>query len=145
MKKLTRRSFMAFLSLLPSAARATIRAQQPLRDNDEPPRHHRWRQLVDTVIGPYQSVVIVGRRCGQSSPLTGLSPWTGHFFDKLNGSVNTPDSETLSSLRERYQWRVREDFHHGRTTRINGYILSQTEVEMCCLVNAMEDNQGKTI
>jgi len=145
MKKITRRSFVAFLSLLPGTVHATINYQRHFQNKHVSSRYRQWVHLIDTVIGPYQSVVMVGDSCELPSPLTGLSPWADHFIDTLNTLVNIPDRKTFNSLRMSYQLRVREDFQRERTTRINGYILSQTEVEVFCMINAMAKSQDKTV
>lgn len=137
MNKITRRSFLAFLSLLPSSVHATINHQLNSREEYESTRDHRWIHLINAVIGPYLSVVMVGSSCETPSSLTGLSPWADQFIDTLNTLADTPDRKNINRLRKSYQLRVREDFQCERTSRINGYILSQTEVEIFYVINTM--------
>ncbi len=137
MNKITRRSFLAFVSLLPSTVRATVSHQQASREQHESTFDQQWILLINAVIGPCQSVVMVGASCKKPPAPTWPSPWSSQLLGSLSRLASTPNRKSIYSLRKNYQLRVRKDFMYERTVRVNGYILSQTEVEIFHLINAM--------
>ena len=53
--------------------------------------------------------------------------------DLGGGDPRAPLPVDTRRLRETIAARVREDFRHGRTARVEGWILSRTEARLCAL------------
>ena len=130
MRLITRRCFLAFLSILPLAVDAKkptwrqILLQNPASQPD-------WKTLINQLIGPYSSVVNVGLACQGSSLAIENSPWSEQYIKQLTKSVNTMENDEITTFRDAYRSRIKHDFQEGGILRVNGYILSRTEVEIC--------------
>lgn len=137
MIKLTRRSFLATLSLLPASYYANAAVRQSKQGLHETYNKKVLRRRINSVIGSWQSVSMVGKHYNQATSMTDLSPWTPRFIHKLIDSTSSTDRKTIKALRNSYQCRVREDFSHNRIACVNGYILSKSEAETCWLLQKM--------
>lgn len=80
------------------------------------------------------NAIAVGKTCLKELPSL---PKTGPLIDALTCSLDTPSSELKSmapiDLRTRIQARVSDDFGAGRTVQLRGWILSETELQLCVL------------
>lgn len=138
MKRFTRRSFLAFLSLLPATGLAKAKPRNQDLDTLGPSLPQQRQQLLESIIGPYQSIVEVGK---QVSLQHEYSPWLRHFTHNIDAVLNSAGIEEIKGLRDVYRRRVMADFQLGRTSRVNGYVLSQTEVETCHWAATLISNQ----
>ena len=135
-RKITRRTFLGLTVLLPSVSRASAQRQhQPVKLGDRqsspiwlavPPD-----EVIEAVVGPLLSVVTIGETCRKSSVSSVYSAWSRQFINELSALVSRMGEHDYRTYRTRYQQQVKAEFAVGRTLSVNGYILSQTEVEMC--------------
>lgn len=130
MRLITRRFFLAFLSILPLAVDAKKPTWQQLLLHN-PASQTDWKNLINQIIGPYNSVVNVGLACQRSSRVIDNSPWSERYINQLTNNVNTMENEEIKIFRDAYRTQMEHDFQEGRIIPVNGYILSLTEVEIC--------------
>ena len=50
------------------------------------------------------------------------------------------ENEEITIFRDAYRTQLQHDFQEGRIIPVNGYILSRTEVEICCWVATTIDS-----
>lgn len=128
MSLLSRRAFLLMSAMLPCIARAAFRNTLETR---HPGSHLPWTSVVGSVIGPYDSVVQVGRIYQIERKRDGCSSsWIKCFIDDLGVCARQPVCGDLEVLRARYQSQVKRDFSAGRICLVAGYVLSRTECEV---------------
>ncbi len=60
----------------------------------------------------------------------GTADWNAHFAMELEKQLHHPDAD----LRPWFRQRVSRDFEEGRVVCLDGWILAETEVEVCALL-----------
>jgi len=75
------------------------------------------------------SAIKVGKACVAEYGSVPASGWVAEMRTTLDREEFV-DSRGLAAIIEN---RIREDFTHGRTIAVQGWILSRTEATLCCL------------
>ena len=137
MKTLSRRAFLSMLALVPATGFALGRVRRRT-SKQQPANMLQWSAAVNTVIGPYQSVVNTGRACTLPSIDENTSAWLELSERSFLNAVNDIDNRGLVDLRDSFRRQVQNDFKNSKTCELNSYILSQTEVSIYHWVAAIE-------
>lgn len=87
--------------------------------------------LIKEIIGPVESIIKIGQTISETRPKLAVSLWSVEFVCQVFDTHSPPEPGRVHRLKNRYRKKITSDFENGRTTLINGWMLSTTEVELC--------------
>jgi len=92
-----------------------------------------------------ESALVIGRAClANSDEAAAPSRLHATLLSSLALSADKAASLSRNELTERVRARVRADYSSGHTVRIDGWVLSRTEVRLAALVTEIEQGTGRT-
>ena len=128
MKKFHRRHFLLSLLTLPGAATAAIFS---LNATDATEISDELRARVEAIIGPPNSLVTLGKAVAEYSQEADLSPWSETFLQQLCSARHAGrGKDYINVMKSRYHNKIARDFDSGETARLEGWVLSRTEMEI---------------
>jgi hypothetical protein len=84
-----------------------------------------------SLVGDLDSARHVGRAYLENAPLAaGRDSLLAELFPRLEPATG---DRTAAAWRNSFSAACRQDFAQGRTLRVDGWVLSQTEVRLCAL------------
>ena len=133
MKEISRRTFL--ISAL-TASGTAFAARLPFRVSGMDCYLDDSLALIEGIIGPIESIVKIGYAAADSGQKSPVSSWCIEFIRQAvdTGSAARPDIAQF--LKTQYRDRVSRDFENGRTTTIDGWMMSTTEAEVCLILTA---------